>query len=115
MRSQFGSTPQIDLDLQIARVRVLAPMALDFAALVDGVRRMNVGVAGITLQATARVEDEPGGEGRTSSTVVVIEPGGQRFPLEGPPPPDRSASWRSLRVHGFETPGGATLEVISGR
>ena len=115
MRSQFGSTPQIDLDLQIARVRAVEPMTFDFSALVDGVRRMNVGVAAITLQATARIEGEPGGAGGAGGAAVVLEPSGQRFPLEGPPPPDRSAQWRLLRVHGFETPGAARLEVISGR
>jgi hypothetical protein len=77
LRNLYGSTPQIDLDRQIARVRVIRPTAFDFAALADGLKRANVGYGGAVL--TADVEPKDG--------QVVLRGTGQAFPLEGPAPP----------------------------
>lgn len=98
----YGTVPQLDMDRQFARVRVVRPMELDFARLADGIKRNNVGTAGITLQATAEVKD-----GR-----VVLQPTGQAFPLEGSPPTDPGRARRTLKVHGWEDPAKARLELL---
>jgi hypothetical protein len=90
-------------------VRVIEPMTLDFPALADGVRRNNVGVAGITLQARARIERDDADAG--GAPVVVIEPGGQRLPLAGSAPADASARWRTFRVRGWDPPDAVVLEA----
>ncbi len=101
-RNLYGSTPQLDMDAQIARARVIRPMALDFAALADGIKRNNVGTAGITVETTAAVKDGK----------VLLQPTGQAFPLEGAPPADGAASRRTLRVHEWLDPAKTRLEVL---
>jgi hypothetical protein len=54
----YGSTPQIDMDLQVARARMGRPQILDIAALADGCKRNNVGVSMIVVEALAEVEGE---------------------------------------------------------
>ncbi|MGQ0553811.1 MAG: hypothetical protein ACT4PU_11405 [Planctomycetota bacterium] len=90
------------MDLQIARVRVVAPQSLDFAALVDGVIRNNVGVAEIRFEAEAVFETVPDGD--TSSPITVrLQRTGQRFHLADEPA-DFAAElaagvrWRAFRV-----------------
>lgn len=73
LRNLYGSTPQIDLDRQLARVRVLKPVRFDFPGLIDGLRRANVGYDSARLTADVEVKD-----GR-----VVLRGTGQDFPLEG--------------------------------
>lgn len=97
----YGTVPQLDMDRQFARVRVARPMTLDFAALADGIKRNNVGTAGITVQATAEVKD-----GR-----VVLQPTGQAFPLEGPAPGSAGPVRRTLKVHDWADPARTRLEV----
>src|SRR5688572_13328271 len=83
----YGTVPQLDMDKQFARARVVAPMELDFAKLADGIKRNNVGTAGMTLWASAEVKD-----GR-----VILQPTGQAFPLEGRAAP--GVARRKLVVH----------------
>jgi hypothetical protein len=75
-------------------------MRFDFAELADGIRRNNLGLAGFTLQTTARVQD-----GR-----VVIEATGQSFPLRGSPPAETGARLRTFRVLDFRDPSKTALE-----
>jgi hypothetical protein len=100
--SRYGSDFQIDLDRQIARVRLERPQALDFAALAEGVRRNNMGLAGFRLEARAAV----------SGGKVRIEPARQEFLLHGAAPPDGSPAWRTLRVHRWDDPSKIALEVL---
>jgi hypothetical protein len=99
LRNLYGSTPQIDLDRQIARVRVAAPLTFDFAALVDGLKRANVGYGSAAL--TADVERKDG--------QVVLRATGQSFRLEGPPP---EAGRRTLRVLDAKDPAKVRLQVL---
>ncbi|MFN3484998.1 MAG: hypothetical protein ACK44W_05895 [Planctomycetota bacterium] len=101
-RNLYGTTPQIDMDRQLARARVPAPRPLDFTGLADGIKRNNVGTAAILLRATAEVRD----------AKVILQPTGQEFPLHGRAPGDPSARRRTLRVHGWEDPATTRLEVI---
>ena len=96
----YGTVPQLDMDRQFARARVIRPMELDFARLVDGIKRNNVGTADITLEATAEVKDGK----------VVLRPTGQSFPLEGKAPANPGAGRRKLKVHDWT--GAARLEVL---
>lgn len=98
----YGTVPQLDMDRQFARARVIQPMPLDFAKLADGIKRNNVGTAGITLEATAEVKD-----GR-----VVLQPTGQAFGLEGRAPANPAAARRKLRVHDWADPAKTRLEVL---
>lgn len=75
----YGSTPQIDMDLQIARARVGQPQLLDIPALADGCKRNNVGVAMIVVQVFAEVEGD----------TVTLQPTGQSFRLASPAEPGR--------------------------
>lgn len=84
-------------------MRVLEPLTLDFPALADGVRRNNVGVAGITVQVRARIERDG------DDAVVVIEPDGQRLSLEGPAPDDGAARWYAFAVRGWDPPADVRL------
>ena len=62
---RFGPAYQIDLDRQIARVRVTTPMPLDFAWLAEGVRKNNMGLAGFRLESKASAA---GGQWRLEPT-----------------------------------------------
>lgn len=101
-RNLYGSTPQLDMDAQFARARVIRPMPLDFAALADGIKRNNVGTAAITVEATAAVKDGK----------VLLQPTGQAFLLEGAAPADGAASRRTLRVHDWADAAKTRLEVL---
>lgn len=102
LRGLYGSVPQLDMDRQFARVRVPAPMAFDFKALADGIRRNNVGTAAIEVEAVMEVR-----EGK-----VVIRPTGQTFPLGGAPPPDGAAAKRRAAVRNWEDPAATTLDPV---
>jgi hypothetical protein len=101
LRGLYGSVPQIDMDKQIARSRVPQPMTLDFARLADGIKRNNVGVAAITLEAVCIVKD-----GR-----VMIQPTGQSFSLSGTPPVESGPVRRSLKLLDWEDPSKCRLEA----
>ena len=102
LRGLYGSVPQLDMDRQFARSRVPQPMEFDFAKLADGIKRNNVGTAGITVEATAEVK-----EGK-----VVLLPTGQAFPLEGTSPTPPGPARRKLRVHEWTDPFKTRLEVL---
>jgi hypothetical protein len=100
---RFGPDYQIDLDRQIARVRVPKPMPLDFAWLAEGVRKNNMGLAGFKLQARAAAADGK----------WTLQPTGQTFASRGPLPPDAgTASWRSFRVHDWGEPARTALDPL---
>jgi hypothetical protein len=101
-RNLYGTTPQIDMDRQLARARVPRPQPLDLVGLADGIKRNNVGTAAITLRASAEVKDGK----------VILRPTGQEFLLHGPAPADGGARPRRLRVHGWEDPAALRLEVL---
>ena len=88
MRGLYGPDLQIDLDQQISRSRVRAPVRFDFAQLGEGVIKNNMGLGGITIVADVSVAD-----GR-----VTIEPSGQSFPLHGAAPEDGARARRRVRV-----------------
>jgi hypothetical protein len=102
LRGLYGSAPQIDMDRQIARARVPAPMPLDFAALADGIKRNNVGTAAIVVEASVEVR----------GVEVVLQPTGQSFPLAGPPPAEGGSARRRLRVLDWEDPAKTRIEVL---
>ena len=102
LRTLYGSTPQIDLDRQFARVRVPNPQPIDPAALVDGLKRNNVGYGGLTIQADVEV-----GDGR-----VVLSATGQSFALEGAAPESGLRSSRVLRVRDAATPVKTRVELV---
>jgi len=72
-------------------------MVFDFAALVDGLRRNNVGYGGMLLQAELDVKD-----GRATFPET-----GQSFPLEGDDPGGRSV--RRVDVRDAATPSRTRL------
>jgi hypothetical protein len=98
----YGTVPQLDMDRQFARARVIQPLRLDFAQLADGIKRNNVGTAAITVWAAAELKD-----GR-----VVLLPTGQAFPLEGQAPANPGAARRELRVHDWADPAKTRLEIL---
>lgn len=102
LRGLYGSVPQLDMDKQFARVRVTKPTVFDFAALADGIKRNNVGTAGIEVQAMAEVRDGK----------VVLQPTGQAFPIEGSAPRTSGAARRKLRVHDWTDPAKTRLQVL---
>jgi hypothetical protein len=98
LRGLYGSVPQLDMDRQFARVRVLQPMRFDFKALADGIQRNNVGTAAIELEATVEIA---GGQ-------VRIQPTGQTFPLRGSP---SGNGRRRMKVLDWQDPARTSLEV----
>lgn len=102
LRGLYGTVPQLDMDKQFARVRVIQPMTLDFRALADGIKRNNVGTAGIELEATAEIRDGQ----------VAIQPTGQTFRLAGSPPETRGASRRRLKVMNWEDPAKTEVQIV---
>jgi len=102
LRGLYGTAPQLDMDRQFARVRVVKPMVFDFQALADGIKRNNVGTAAIELQADAEIRDGK----------VVIQPTGQAFGLAGDSPPEKKAARRRLKISDWNDPGRTTAEVI---
>jgi hypothetical protein len=99
LRGLYGSVPQLDMDKQFARVRVIRPMTFDFQELADGIRRNNVGTAGIELEAAVEVAD----------AKVVIQPTGQSFLLSGTAPP---AGRHRLKVLNWEDRARTSLEML---
>ena len=102
LTSLYGSTPQIDLDKQIARVRVPKPQTLDFKLLGEGIIKNNMGVGGIFFAATAGVREE----------TLVLQPTGQTFRLRGNPPSDCTPAWRRMQVHDWEDPTRISVEIL---
>src|SRR5947207_1125899 len=102
LRGLYGSAPQIDMDKQLARSRVLQPMKLDFKELAEGIKRNNVGTAAIEFEATAEIRDGQ----------VVIQPTGQTFPLAGTVPSERGSVRRRLKVLHWEDPSKTAVEVL---
>ena len=102
LRNLYGSTPQIDLDRQIARVRVVRPTVLDFPGLVDGLRRNNVGFGGV--EVTADVKDVNG--------HLRFEATGQSFPRSGPEPGAQVPARRTMRVLDAKDPSKTRLEIV---
>jgi hypothetical protein len=97
LRGLYGTVPQLDMDKQFARVRVLQPMTFDFKALADGIARNNVGTAAIDVEATVEVA---GGK-------VVIQPTGQSFPLVG----TGTSGRRRLKVLDWQDPAKTAVEI----
>src|SRR5438477_12833173 len=102
LRGLYGTRPQIDMDQQIARCHVPAPFTLDFHALAEGIRKNNVGVAGITVLADAEFK---GGR-------IVLSPTGQSFPLEGDPPANPGSSRRKMKVLDWDEPTKTRLALV---
>ena len=98
---QFGPTPQIDLDLQIARTRIPDEVELDFAELAEGLRRNNVGVGGFRLTVQARCEDG----------YLVLEPSEQAFVLSGDA--FEGSAWVMLTITDWDGEAQARLEQAS--
>src|SRR5437773_2756515 len=94
LRGLYGTVPQLDMDRQFARVRVLKPMTFDFKELVDGIKRNNVGTAAIDVEVLSEIRDGK----------VVIQPTGQSFPLLGTPPPEAGSLRRRLKVVDWNDP-----------
>lgn len=99
---RYGPDYQIDLDKQIARVRVTRPLQLDFAELALGVKKNNMGLAGFKLQANAVMENGQ----------WVIQPSAQRFTARGATASEPLPAWRTFRVFDWLPGGAATLELL---
>ncbi len=97
MKGRYGSSPQIDLDKQIARTRVAQPMQLDFQLIARRVRENNMGVGGIHVESDVTFDD-----GR------VALRSGQSFPLEGAA---TAPGWVRLRVVDYDDPSKTRLAV----
>ena len=54
IKEMFGTTPQLDLDKKILRVRIPRAVAIDFPALAEGIRKNNV--TPVTLKLEGRFE-----------------------------------------------------------
>jgi hypothetical protein len=76
-------------------------MILNFHELADGLRRNNVGLDYVEVEVTASIE------GRQ----VVIQPTGQRFPLQGDPPKETSGARRRFKVLGHNAGEETRLEI----
>lgn len=89
LRRLYGTSPQIDLDRQLARCKIPAPVLLDFPQLADEVRRANTGLGGILLTVEAIGQQDE----------VEFVRSGQRLPLEpGATPLPRQAGWRRITI-----------------
>jgi hypothetical protein len=100
LRGLYGTGPQLDMDRQFARVRVPKPMTFDFQALADGIKRNNVGTAGIEVEATVEIRD-----GR-----VVFQPTGQTFPLRNAPA--KGPARKRMRVLDWDEPAKTAVEIL---
>ncbi len=100
LRNLYGSTPQIDLDRKLARSRAATAQALDFQKLGDGMKRANVDLMGITLQAAAELK---GGR-------AVLQPTGQSFALDAAAP-DAPAARRTFKVLDWMDPAKTRLQI----
>jgi hypothetical protein len=77
-------------------------MSLDLPALVDGLKRNNVGFGGLTIRADFAIKD---GKATLAAT-------GQSFPWEGPEPASGATSTRTLRVRDAATPARTRVEPL---
>jgi hypothetical protein len=100
LRGLYGTVPQLDMDKQFARSRVPNPMTFDFKALADGIKRNNVGTAGIEFEATVDVRDDR----------VVVQPTGQEFRLAGAAP--KGTARRRMKVLNWEDPSKTEVQVL---
>jgi hypothetical protein len=87
IQTTFGTTPQLDLDKKILRVRIARPMAIDFPALVEGIHRNNV--TPVTLELEAQFE--------RSGDRLRLPKSGQEFYYEG-----GDVTGNRVRILGFE-------------
>jgi hypothetical protein len=55
LRSLYSTAPQIDLERQMARVRVPEPVKIDLPGIVDGFRRANTGLDSVWVTASGVV------------------------------------------------------------
>ena len=55
LRSLYSTAPQIDLERQMARVRVPEPVMIDLPGIVDGFRRANTGLNSVWVTASGVV------------------------------------------------------------
>src|SRR6185436_6019039 len=94
LRGLYGTVPQLDMDKQFARSRVIRPLAFDFKGLADGIKRNNVGTSGIEFEAQTEIRDR----------TLVIQPTGQVFPLAGPPPDEKGLLRRRVKVLEWQDP-----------
>ena len=76
--------------------------SFDFAALHSGMKRANVDLMGITLQATVEVKGEK----------VVLSPTAQELPLQGPPPSGAGPAPRTMRVLEWTDPARTRVQVL---
>ena len=102
LRGLYGSAPQLDMDAQFARVRVIKPVTFDFKALADGIKRNNVGTAGIEVEANTEVRNGQ----------VVIQPTGQTFRLAGTPADRQGPARHRWKVLNWEDPGRTEMELL---
>jgi hypothetical protein len=88
LRSLYATAPQIDLERQMARVRVPEPATVDLPAIVDGFRRANTGLDSIWVTASGVVS-----EGR-----LILNETKQPLPLIDSVADDPGEKCRTLRV-----------------
>jgi len=88
LKNLYGSDIQIDLDQKLARARVPKPGPIDFPALADGVIKNNMGLGGITVTVSSRIDDGH----------VVFEKTGQRHRLDGEAPAETGAQLRRVKA-----------------
>lgn len=100
LRGLYGSVPYLNLDLKLARARVPQPVTFDFKGLAEGVKKNNLGLGGITVQAESEFKD-----GR-----VILRPTGQSFPFEGAVP-GGGAAWRKFSVLDWADPARTRLAI----
>ena len=96
----YGPTPQIDLDLQIARARVPQQHVFDFHAIADGLRRNNVGCDAITV----------GVRGSLADGTLRIDGTGQELPAKATA--EAKGPWLWFDVEGFEEGETTQLHLI---
>jgi len=97
----YGTTPQIDLDKKIARVRVPKPMEFDFAVIGNGVIKNNMGLGGITVSAPVTIVDG----------TAIFQSTGQKVPFRGPGPTGSVAQLIAMRVIEPLEPDKTALEL----
>lgn len=91
LRKFSGTVPQIDLDRQVARVRLVSPMRIDFGRLMEGFRRANTGLGEIRVTARCILTPES----------VILVPTGQSFPFAHDGFADPEPTLRLLRFRSW--------------
>ncbi|MCZ6691258.1 MAG: hypothetical protein O7H41_16855 [Planctomycetota bacterium] len=102
LRGRYGSEPEIDIEMQAARVRVTRPRKFDFKALHEGITRNNIGLSSLRLRANVMLKDGK----------VTIQPTGQSFPLRGEAADVTEPSFRWLQINDWTEPDRTSVEVI---